>query len=94
MLPRAQFKRQDVDLLRAVLAGEKYDNIADEQKMGLSTIKRRVKAMFEYVNVPDRSTFMALYEDHTVELGMIVPSEAPETESGTIIQFPTPDSQA
>ncbi|MDR2418293.1 MAG: hypothetical protein LBD79_04495 [Treponema sp.] len=68
MLPCDKFKRQDVSMAQGILAGKKYTAIASEQRMGLSTLKRRTKLLFKYARVANRQIFMAKYEGYTVEL--------------------------
>ena len=67
-LPRNRFKRKDAAIAQGILEGKKYVAIASEQEMGLSTLKRRVKTLFAYVNVVDKSSFIAEYEGCVVEL--------------------------
>ena len=68
-LPRDRFKRKDVVIAQRILEGKKYVTIATEQEMGLSTLKRRTKLLYEYANVADEWSFIAEYEGYTVELG-------------------------
>jgi hypothetical protein len=67
-LPRDKFKRKDVAIAQGILEGKKYLAIANEQNMGLSSLKRRAKMLFTYVNVTNGQSFIATYEDCAVEL--------------------------
>jgi hypothetical protein len=91
-LPRNKFKHQDVAVAQAILAGEKYTAIAGEQRMGLSTLKRRTKILFTYANVQDAQTFIAQYEGYTVELGTEADSASLAVDISTV--SPAADSQA
>ena len=68
-LPRGRFKRKDVAIAQGILEGKTYLTIASQQEMGLSTVKKRAKILFEYANVADESIFIAQYQGYTVELG-------------------------
>jgi hypothetical protein len=91
-LPCGKFKRHDVTMACEILAGKRYAVIANEQGMGLSTLKRRTKVLFTYVNVPDAQTFIAQYEGYTVELGTEADSASLAVDISTV--SPAADSQA
>jgi hypothetical protein len=94
LLHRTRFNRRDIALLRSVLAGEKYESIAQDQGISLSSVKKRVRFLYDHLNLPDRASFMNNYEGYAIELGMPVPKgEAPKSETpSNIRQFPSPQS--
>lgn len=94
LLHRTRFNRRDIALLRSVLAGDKYENIAKDQGISLSSVKKRVRFLYDHLNLPDRASFMNNYEGYAIELGMPVPKgEAPKSETpSNISQFPAPQS--
>ncbi|MDR1399713.1 MAG: LuxR C-terminal-related transcriptional regulator [Treponema sp.] len=90
LLPRSMFTQRDVKILQLVLAGNKYEGIASEQKISLSSVKKRVRVLYNHLNLPDRVSFINAYEGYAIELGIPAPKEE---EAGNISQFPVPQSR-
>jgi glucan phosphoethanolaminetransferase (alkaline phosphatase superfamily) len=67
-LSAEQFTLRDVRCLQKVQNGEKYESIAKEENIGLSTLKNRMKLMYESLNVYDKTSFMAAYAGHIIKL--------------------------
>lgn len=63
-LDRDHFTDRDLLVLQSILAGTKYDIIALEQRMGLSTLKKRLALLFSLLDVQDRLQFLERYEEH------------------------------
>jgi len=60
------FTEKDVAILKKILAGHKYEAIAKEEGMVLSTFKKHTRRLFGILRVNDRITFMALYANHQI----------------------------
>ncbi|AEF85153.1 hypothetical protein TREPR_0991 [Treponema primitia ZAS-2] len=67
-LPGDQFTHRDVELLNRVLKGEKYESIATEFGIALSTLKNRLHLLFALIGVQDRTSFLSSYARHTLVL--------------------------
>jgi hypothetical protein len=65
-LDRKHFTGRDLLILQTILAGGKYEAIAVEQQMGLSTLKKRVASLFSLLEVPDKAQFLKRYGKHEV----------------------------
>jgi DNA-binding CsgD family transcriptional regulator len=63
-----QFTQRDVELLGKVLDGEKYEAIANEYGIAVSTLKNRVGILFRKLEVQDRVTFLVQYARRTLIL--------------------------
>ena len=61
-----RFREEDAEILRRVLAGEKYEAIAKDLARPVSTIKRHIGRMFDALQVSDRVSFLSRYADHTI----------------------------
>jgi DNA-binding CsgD family transcriptional regulator len=88
------FSRRDAQILQRVLAGDKYESIALEQGMGLSTLKKRLASLFSLLELPNKKAFIKRYEYHEV---VLIPDEAPEPLAfgfprTTILRFYRPSS--
>ena len=60
------FTEKDVVILKKILAGHKYEAIAKEEGMFLSTFKKHTRRLFGILRVNDRISFMALYANHRI----------------------------
>ena len=63
------FEEKDAAILEKILAGEKYETIAKEAGMAISTLKKHIRSMFERLRVSDRVNFMSMYAKHKIVLG-------------------------
>jgi hypothetical protein len=59
---------QELAILKQILAGGKYESIAHEYGMAVSTLKRRVRVLYTDIGVRDRADFMVRYSRYTLEL--------------------------
>jgi hypothetical protein len=59
---------QELAILKQILAGGKYESIAHEYGMAVSTLKRRVRVLYTVIGVLDRADFMVRYSHYTLEL--------------------------
>ncbi|MDR2536781.1 MAG: hypothetical protein LBC46_00590 [Treponema sp.] len=73
LLPKPMFSQRDVRILQSILERKKYECIADEQNISLSSVKKRVRFLYDYLNLRNRASFMSVYEGHTIELGVSAP---------------------
>jgi DNA-binding CsgD family transcriptional regulator len=62
------FKEKDAIILRKILIGTKYEVIANEEKLSLSTLKKQIRRMFYKLEVGGRYDFLLRYVDHKVVL--------------------------
>jgi DNA-binding CsgD family transcriptional regulator len=63
-----QFTQRDVELLGKVLDGEKYEAIANEYGIAVSTLKNRIGILFRKLDVQDRVMFLVQYAHRTLIL--------------------------
>jgi DNA-binding CsgD family transcriptional regulator len=63
-----RFNAHDVTILRKVLAGDKYDSVAKDVDISLSTLKKRIRILFIKIGVQDKTDFLAKYARATIEL--------------------------
>jgi DNA-binding CsgD family transcriptional regulator len=89
LLHQARFNQRDIEILQSILRGNKYECIAGEQDISLSSVKKRVRILFDYINLPDRASFVTLYADYAIELGISVSQSGP---TDNITQFPSPQT--
>jgi hypothetical protein len=82
-LSRKYFTGQDLLVLQNILLGKKYETIAVEQQIGLSTLKKRVASLFSLLEVADRGQFLKRYEKHG-----IVWDDGGGMKQNGIIKFP------
>ncbi|MDR0636083.1 MAG: LuxR C-terminal-related transcriptional regulator [Treponema sp.] len=68
LLPKPMFSPRDVRILQSILNGKKYECIAHEQTISLSSVKKRVRFLYDRLNLRDRASFMNSYEGYTIEL--------------------------
>jgi hypothetical protein len=71
-LDPALFSQQDVATLRKILVGDKYESIAHESDISVSTLKKRVHILYGKVGVQDRTDFMAKYSHYTFDLAAVL----------------------
>ena len=62
------FTDKDVQILEKILSGEKYDTIARETGLALSTLKKHIQKLFIKLQVSCRTSFMSLYANHRIIL--------------------------
>jgi hypothetical protein len=84
------FSQRDIEMLHLILDGQRYEHIAKEQKISLSLVKKRVKFLYDHLNLPDRESFMSNYAGYTIELGVPMPKTKPTDSTG---QSPAPESE-
>ena len=89
LLQHGMFSQRDIDILQLILEGEKYEDIAGEQSISLSLLKKRVRFLYDHLNLPDRASFMNIYAGYSVELGVPMPKSKP---ASNIRQFPAPQN--
>jgi hypothetical protein len=65
-LPSEQFSEKDLRCLKKVQDGEKYESIAKDEDIGLSTLKNRLKALYQNLDVYDKTSFMSTYAGYTI----------------------------
>jgi hypothetical protein len=65
-LNRDHFTEGDFVILQMILSGIKYEAIAAKQHMGLSTLKKRVASLFNFLEVQDRVQFLKRYGKHAL----------------------------
>ena len=65
-LSRNTFTGQDIQILRKILNGEKYEAVASELGMGLSTLKKRLTFLFSFLEISDKAHFLEQFENHTI----------------------------
>ncbi|WP_010253125.1 helix-turn-helix transcriptional regulator [Treponema primitia] len=63
-----KFTRRDVDMLNKVLEGEKYTAIAAEYGLAESTLKNRLRILFNKIGVSDRISFLSGYARYILAL--------------------------
>jgi DNA-binding CsgD family transcriptional regulator len=59
---------EDAEILRRILAGEKYEAIARDTGQSLSTLKKHVRGIFLKLEVNDRIVFISRYANHRITL--------------------------
>ncbi len=67
-LPSNVFTPRDVQILKSIQKGEKYEVIANNERIGKSTLKARIRNLFDFLNVPDKNTFLIAYMNHSIVL--------------------------
>jgi DNA-binding CsgD family transcriptional regulator len=67
-LPAEHFSERDIRCLKKVQDGEKYESIAKDEDIGLSTLKNKMKTIYKSLNVYDKTSFMATYAGYTILL--------------------------
>ncbi len=67
-LPAEKFTTRDMRCLKKIQDGEKYESISTEEKIGLSTLKKRMKMVYKALDVYDKTSFLATYAGHTIQL--------------------------
>ena len=63
------FAEEDSIILQKVLVGGKYESIAKDLGMPISTMKRHISRMFDLLQVSDRVSFMSRYSGYTIIRG-------------------------
>jgi glucan phosphoethanolaminetransferase (alkaline phosphatase superfamily) len=67
-LPAEQFSERDLRFIKKVQEGEKYASIAREEDMGESTLKSKMKIIYNNLDVYDRVSFMSTYAGYKFKL--------------------------
>lgn len=61
-----QFSERDVLILRQILRGEKYESIAAEHGIAVSTLKNNLALLYKKLNLTDRTAFLLAYANHEI----------------------------
>ncbi len=64
-LPAERFSARDIRYLKKVQDGEKYESIAKDEDIGLSTLKKKMKTIYQNLDVYDRTSFLSTYAGYT-----------------------------
>jgi hypothetical protein len=67
-LSSEQFSEKDIRYLKRIQDGEKYESIAKDEGIGLSTLKNRMKIIYQSLDVYDKTSFMSTYAGYTILL--------------------------
>jgi DNA-binding CsgD family transcriptional regulator len=67
-LPAEQFSERDLRCLKKVQDGEKYESIAKDEDIGLSTLKNKMKTIYKSLDVFDKTSFLSAYAGYTILL--------------------------
>jgi glucan phosphoethanolaminetransferase (alkaline phosphatase superfamily) len=67
-LPSEQFSERDIRCLKKVQDGEKYESIAKDEDIGLSTLKSKMKTIYKTLNVYDKTSFLSTYAGYHILL--------------------------
>jgi hypothetical protein len=70
-LPSDEFTHRDISILKSIQQGEKYEAIAKNEDIALSTLKVRLRFIFNYLKVYDKNTFLTKYVNHHIILETI-----------------------
>jgi DNA-binding NarL/FixJ family response regulator len=62
------FTATDVEILEKILAGSKYETIAQETDQSLSSLKKHIRKLFQRLQASDRVGFMSKYAKHRIVL--------------------------
>jgi DNA-binding CsgD family transcriptional regulator len=65
-LKAAEFTVKDAEMLRRIIAGQKYETIAQDMGMADITFKKHIRTVFARLGVDDRLAFLARYSNYTV----------------------------
>jgi len=65
-LPSRKFSEEEAEILRKVIAGEKYEIIANEQNTSLSTFNRQIRKTYNKLGLDKLNDFLRVYANHTV----------------------------
>jgi DNA-binding CsgD family transcriptional regulator len=64
-----QFSERDALILAQILAGEKYDTIASEHGIAVSTLKNHLGLLYKKLQLADRTAFLIAYANHEIVFG-------------------------
>jgi DNA-binding CsgD family transcriptional regulator len=67
-LPAEHFSERDIRCLKKVQDGAKYETIAKDENIAISTLKNRMKIIYNGLDVSDKTTFMSTYAGYTILL--------------------------
>ena len=67
-LPSNEFSLRDIHILEGIQKGEKYESIANKEGIATSTLKARAKILFDFLNVPDKNTFLIAFSNQSIIL--------------------------
>jgi DNA-binding CsgD family transcriptional regulator len=67
-LSAKEFSPRDVRMLNRVLRGEKYEAIAREYGLAVSTFKNKIRLLYKKLKVQDRISFLANYAHYSLVL--------------------------
>jgi DNA-binding CsgD family transcriptional regulator len=74
-LSAEQFSERDILILRQILTGEKYDAIAAEHGIALSTLKNNLAGLYKKLGVNDRTAFLLAYANHEIVFDSGLPKD-------------------
>lgn len=66
-ISRDSCSEQDLEWLRIVLKGDKYITIAKQYKVSESKVKTRMLELYKMLNAKDRTEFLTMYHNNTIE---------------------------
>jgi DNA-binding NarL/FixJ family response regulator len=69
-LSRDDFLSKDIQILEKILYGQKYDSIAIEHNIALSTLKKRIHELFDFLEVRNKKAFLTCYQGYTFKLNL------------------------
>ena len=76
------FNAEDAEILKRILAGEKYESIAKHLGIKVNTLKKRIGKLYKNLAVGDKTIFMANFANHQIileDLNNTVPAASEET---------------
>jgi DNA-binding CsgD family transcriptional regulator len=68
ILERGFYTQRDVEFLSSVLDGKKYKKIATLHDVSESTVKARMVELYKFLDVKDRTEFLAVYRGYSFKL--------------------------
>ena len=70
-LPSDNFKKRDVMILEKIINGDKYEVIASDLKIPMSTLTRRIHNLFLKLQVSGQRNFISKYANHKIKFNAI-----------------------
>jgi DNA-binding CsgD family transcriptional regulator len=74
---------QELAILQRILAGDKYESIARDYGMAVSTLKRRIRSLYTVIGVLDRADFMVRYSRYTLKFELSPEPVSPPRQTKT-----------
>ncbi|ULQ59910.1 LuxR C-terminal-related transcriptional regulator [Brucepastera parasyntrophica] len=72
------FTYRDAKILQDIIVGKKYEAIASEHNIAVSTLKNNLSSLYKKLGVSNRNAFLAKYSNYTIKLD--IPDPAPGTK--------------